>query len=64
MRKELRSWLPYVNRRQSSEHGKSYLGCFVAPLAAIFGYGGENIEEHLVKKIGIISLARSLGTGL
>jgi hypothetical protein len=44
--KELRSWLLDVNRRQSSEHGKSDLGCFVAPLVVIFGYRGENIKEH------------------
>jgi hypothetical protein len=66
-RKELRSWLLDVNRRQSSEHGKYDLGCFVAPLVAIFGYHGENIGEHLLEKIGIILLARSsgmrLGTG-
>jgi hypothetical protein len=49
MRKELLSWFLYVNRRKSSEHGKSDLGCFVAPLAVIFGYCGENIGEHLLE---------------
>jgi hypothetical protein len=63
-RKEILSWLLDVNRGQSIEHGKSDLGCFMAPLVAIFGYGGENIGENLLEKIRIISLARSSGTEL
>jgi hypothetical protein len=31
----------------------------MAPLVAIFGYGGENIGEQLLKKIGSISMART-----
>jgi hypothetical protein len=36
----------------------------MTPLGVIFGYGGGNIGEHLLEKVGSISVARSSEMGL
>jgi hypothetical protein len=45
-----------------SNHEESDPDCIGIPIAAIFGYDGEDIVELLLEKIWSISMARSTGT--
>jgi hypothetical protein len=49
---------------RGSSHEKSDHDCIGIPLAAFFGYDGEDIGELLLEKIGSIFMVRSLGMRL
>jgi hypothetical protein len=51
-----------VQTRGNSHEG-SDPSCISIPLAGIFGYVVGNIGDHVLEKIGSISMARSSGTG-
>jgi hypothetical protein len=48
---------------RGSNHEGCDPGCVSIPLAAIFGYVVGNIGDHILGKIGSISMVRSSGMG-
>jgi hypothetical protein len=48
---------------RGSNHERCDPGCVSIPLAAIFGYVVGNIGDHILGKIGSISMVRSSGMG-